>query len=169
VVCTSGPGDQPFEEQHFTSCVAIVLSGTFQYRTSAVRELMMPGALLLGNSGDGFTCGHEHGTGDRCVSFSYSDEFCDRVSAGIGPVKSRFKTPRLAPARVLSPLVSKASQLLTGASHAAFEELGIQVLAQATQMGHGIVPRANEAEPSSIARVTRVLRTIDNDPKSHTI
>jgi hypothetical protein len=36
---------------------------------------MMLGALLLGNAGDNFSCGHKHGVGDRCVSFSYTQKF----------------------------------------------------------------------------------------------
>jgi AraC family transcriptional regulator len=166
VVCTAGPHDRPFEEQFAETCVAVVVRGTFQYRTSAGRDLMMPGALLLGNAGDCFTCGHEHGTGDRCVSFSYSPEFCERVKAGAGIFRSRFQTPRLAPTRALSALVSRASQLLAGAAPALFEELGIQLLAQSIRTQHGIVQRPADGEPSSLARVTRVLRMIDSDPEA---
>ncbi|HEY6400513.1 MAG TPA: AraC family transcriptional regulator [Blastocatellia bacterium] len=165
VVCASGPQDQPFEEQHSQTCVAIVVGGTFQYRTSTGRELMLPGALLLGNAGDHFTCGHEHGVGDRCVSFSYTQEFCERFRTGAGLVKSRFKTPRLAPTRALSPLVSRALELLAGADHEAFEELAILVLAQAIQIERGVVLRPTDAQPSSLARVTRVVRMIDSDPE----
>jgi AraC family transcriptional regulator len=125
---------------------------------------MMPGALLLGNAGDHFTCGHEHGVGDRCISFSYTPEFCESVRAGTGP-KSRFKTPRLAPARALSPLISRASELLAGADSPAFEELAVQVLAQSIQVERGIALRPTDAGASSLARVTRVLRMIDNDPE----
>jgi AraC-like DNA-binding protein len=131
------------------------------------RELMVPGAILLGNAGDCFICGHEHGVGDRCISFSYTQEFCERFKASAGLVESRFKTPRLAPTRALSPLVSKAWELLARADQAAFEELGIRVLAQAIQMEPGIVRgRASKLDPSSLARVTRVVRMIDSDPEA---
>jgi AraC-like DNA-binding protein len=166
VVCTAGPEDQPFEEQFSQTCVAIVVRGTFQYRSSVGRELMMPGALLLGNAGDHFTCGHEHGVGDRCVSFSYTPEFCEKVKAGAGTTRSCFQTPRLPPVRVMSPLVSRASELLAGAEPAAFEELGIQLLARSIQTEQGIVPRPADADASSLARVTRVLRMIDCDPEA---
>jgi AraC family transcriptional regulator len=164
VVCTAGPQDRPFEEQFSETCVAIVVRGTFQYRTSGGRELMMPGALLLGNAGDHFTCGHEHGVGDRCVSFSFSPEFCERVKAGAGISRPRFQTPRLAPSRALSPLVSRASQLSASPVPAAFEQLAIQLLAQSIQLECGTVPNAASAEAGSLARVTRVLRMIDSDP-----
>lgn len=163
VVCTSGPQDQPFEEQHSQTCVGIVMSGTFQYRTSTGRELMLPGSLLLGNAGDSFICGHEHGVGDHCISFFYTQQFCESFQADAGLVKPSFKSPRVPPARCLSPLVSRASELLAGADRASFEELGILVLAQAIQTQQGVVARPSEAEPSSLSRVTRVLRMIDND------
>ena len=56
VICTCGPEDRPFEEQHTAIRVAIVVSGTFQYKTTREPELMAPGALLLGNAGQAFEC-----------------------------------------------------------------------------------------------------------------
>src|ERR1043165_6009796 len=61
VLCTAGPLDRPFEERHTRTSIGIVVSGTFQYRSPGGRELMTPGSMLLGNAGDCFTCGHEHG------------------------------------------------------------------------------------------------------------
>lgn len=165
VVCTSGPYDRPYEEQHTDTCVAIVVSGTFQYRTSAGGELMTPGSLLLGNAGDSFTCGHEHGKGDRCISFSYSEEFRERIAPAGGITLSRFRTPRISPLRALSPLVAKASALIARTDHSAFEELGIRALAQAMQLGADRDSTARGVEPSSLARVTRVIRAVDNDPE----
>jgi AraC-like DNA-binding protein len=162
LVCTAGPSTRPFEEQHLQTSIAIVVSGTFQYRSPAGCELMTPGSWLLGNSGDRFTCGHEHGTGDRCVSFSYTPEFfeCLASGAGGGP---RFKVPRLPPIRALAPLVASVSSLLAGTDQGTCEELSIQLAAQALQAARGI-RRPTGADASSLARVTRVVRMIDSDP-----
>src|SRR5215472_6640318 len=89
VVCTCGPQDRPFEEQHPCFTVAVVVAGTFQYRGSLNRpgiaqELMTPGSLLLGNAGQSFECGHEHGLGDRCLSFRYTPEYFETITAGTG-------------------------------------------------------------------------------------
>src|SRR5262249_38383608 len=74
VVCSYGPQDRPYEEQHDHIAIAIVTSGTFQYRGSGSngREMMTPGSLLLGSAGQSFECGHEHGVGDRCLSFRFT-------------------------------------------------------------------------------------------------
>src|SRR5919201_2606759 len=85
VVCTSGPQDHPFEEQHSGFTIALVLAGTFQYRASTRfsgrdGELMTPGSLLLGNASQHFECGHEHGTGDRCLSFCYAPQYFESIA-----------------------------------------------------------------------------------------
>jgi AraC-like DNA-binding protein len=110
VVCTSGPQDRPFEEQHSYYSIAIVVAGTFQYRSTGGREVMTPGSLLLGNEGHCYECGHEHGEGDRCVSFSYDAEYFERLAADAG-VRGRrpaFRVSRLPPLQALSPLVARA-------------------------------------------------------------
>ena len=63
VDCSAGPRDRPFEEQHDLVCVAAVTWGTFEYRTPDGRATLVPGALMLGNPGACFECGHEHGVG----------------------------------------------------------------------------------------------------------
>ena len=99
VICTSGPKDALYEEMHSGVSIAIVLGGTFQYRSAAGRELMTPGSMLLGNAGDYFECGHEHGVGDRCVAFSFAPEY---FAAIVGD--RTFRVPRLPALRELSRL-----------------------------------------------------------------
>jgi AraC family transcriptional regulator len=164
VICTAGPQDQPYEEQHSGTSVAIVVSGTFQYLSATGRELMTPGALLLGNPGEYFCCSHEHGTGDRCLAVSYTPEFFERLSADAGGGGWRFGVGRLPPIRALAPLVAKASALLAGAGSVTCEELSLQLAAKAIEITQRAVPRRAGAEPSSLARVTRVVRMIDHEP-----
>lgn len=164
VVCTAGPQDHPFEEKHSRTSIAIVVSGTFQYRSAAGRELMTPGSLLLGNAGDCFCCGHEHGTGDRCLAVSYTPEFFERLSADAGGDGQPFGVVRLPPMRALAPLAAKAAALLAGASSVTGEELGIELAVKAIQIAQRAAPARAAAKPSSMSRVTRVVRMIDNEP-----
>jgi len=64
VTCTSGPQDRSFEERHTRPTIAIVLAGSFQYRSPLGSGFMAPGSLLLGNAGHCYECGHRHGEGD---------------------------------------------------------------------------------------------------------
>lgn len=166
VVCTAGPHDRPFAEQHKRTSIAIVVAGTFQYRSSAGCELMTPGSLFLGNAGECFTCGHEHGTGDRCVSFSYAPEFFERLVSDAGATRMTFQRLRLPPLRALSPLIAQASAVLAGVNRLTCEELSIQLAAQAIQLERGLAPRQASADASSLARVTRVVRMIENQSDS---
>ncbi len=165
VVCRAGPADRAFEEAHSQSGVAIVMKGTFQYRTSTGRELMTPGSLLLGNAGDSFACGHEHGVGDRCISFHYSHEFEQQTR--IEPKQQRFRLPRIPAIRTLSPLVTRAAMLLDSSTdRAMFEEVAFEVFDRAAHLQHGHTARERTPDPSALARVTRVLRAIESEPQA---
>jgi len=169
VICTSGPQDRAFEERHVGYRVVIVCAGSFQYRSSRGRELMTPGALLLGNAGQCFECGHEHGTGDRCLSFGYAPDYFDRLAADAADRGSapRFEALRLPPLRALAPIVSRASSGLVqsdaGSMSTSWEELSVSLAAQAVQLAGGAAPMRG-GPPSAEARVTRVVRAIDHDP-----
>jgi AraC family transcriptional regulator len=168
VVCTSGPQDRPFEEQHSGFSIAIVAAGTFQYRSARGSELMMPGSLLLGNAGHCFECGHEHGRGDRCVSFYYAPDYFERLAADTGRRGSRldFSTSRLPPLRGLSPLIARACAGLSqgGSVDVPWEEFSVQLAAQTLRLVSGLSSDSNGAPPSAVARVTRAIRAIERDP-----
>lgn len=168
VVCTCGPQDRPFEEQHPFFTVAVVVAGTFQYRGSLNRpgiaqELMTPGSLLLGNAGQSFECGHEHGLGDRCLSFRYSRDYFERVAAdaGISRSQRKFGRLRLPPVEHLSPVIARACAGLVRASQTLWEELSVELAAEAVKLAHGLPARVNDVPPSTVARVTRTVRMIE--------
>lgn len=168
VLCTSGPRDRPYQEQHEHVAIAVVVAGSFQYRGGSCCELMTPGSLMLGNAGQAFQCGHEHGTGDRCISFHYSPEYFERLSRGLLPrgAKPRFGQLRVPPVRALSRLVAKASAGLIGGAHAtAWEELSVQVAGDALQFARG-ESSSRPTEASTLARVTRAVRRIEHEQQS---
>jgi AraC family transcriptional regulator len=162
VVCILGPRDRPFEEIHSNISIAIVAAGTFQYRSASGRELMTPGSLLLGNAGQAFECGHEHGIGDRCIAFSYTPDFFDSLlaDAGIRGASPDFKTPRLPPLRGFSPIIARAYAGLACEGDVSWEELGIELAVRAAQVARGHSPAAVIPQPGAVARVTRIVRTM---------
>src|SRR5581483_3253570 len=146
VLCTSGPQDRSFEEQHSQVSIVIVLAGSFQYRGQSrfgpARELMMPGSLLLGNAGQYFECGHEHGAGDRCLSFQYAPDYFERLAADAGAcgAKPDFRILRLPPLRALSPLVARATAGLTEPAPAQmdfpWEDLSLQLAERTVELAN---------------------------------
>src|SRR5258708_27806887 len=160
VICPSGPDDRPFEERHAGVSIAIVAAGTFQYRASAHPVLMAPGSFLLGNPGQGYEWGHEHGAGDRCLSFKYAPEAFENA---IGSTPS-FGAVRLPPRRAAAPLVARAFAALSGATDVSWEELSVEVAARAAQLANGIECGAGSTPPNAVSRVTRAIRAMDRHP-----
>ena len=129
VVCTAGPQDRPFEEQHDSVLIAAVIEGSFQYRTAQGSEVMAPGSLLLDNYGQYFECGHEHGTGDRCISFQYAPEFFERAG-----VSGTFPVHRIPPTAALSRQLVAARLAAQPATSVDFEELAHEMAAAAFEV-----------------------------------
>ncbi|HZD93859.1 MAG TPA: AraC family transcriptional regulator [Candidatus Sulfotelmatobacter sp.] len=162
VICTHGPHDRSFEEQHKNYTIALVAAGSFQYRGDHGRELMTAGSILLGRAGEGFECRHDHGSGDRCVAFSYTPEYFERLAADAGG-KGSFAVLRLPPMRAFSPLMARACAGLFNTTDVPWEEIGLELASQTVQMARngGVDCHPTNSLPSSEARVTRVLRRIE--------
>jgi AraC-like DNA-binding protein len=95
VRCGAGPADPPFEERHDRICMAVVLDGTFAYRSALGAGILAPGAVLLGNAGECFECGHRHSVGDRCLSFHFDPSFYERILGDV-PGATRLTLDRVA-------------------------------------------------------------------------
>jgi AraC-like DNA-binding protein len=168
VVCSSGPQDRAYEEQHSRVSIAIVTAGSFQYRASASRtssELMTPGSLLLGHPGQPFECGHEHGAGDRCLSFRYTPEYFETLtSEAVRHATPRFRSLRLPVHRALSPVVARACAALEGSSAIEWEEIGVRLAVQSARLDCDGGAIHTSVTPAAIARVTRAVRLVERGP-----
>lgn len=165
VVCTAGPHDRSTEEQHDRPSISAVTAGTFQYRSSAGSAVMAPGALLLGNPGQYYRCGHEHGRGDRCLSFQMTAEFVEDVAAGVkGVRRTRFAAPRLPPAEAVVPIIAAAEATRDAGEAEAFEELTVALAGTVL----GTLAETGSARPAPSLRderrISRILRRIEADP-----
>ncbi|MFM0556335.1 AraC family transcriptional regulator [Paraburkholderia sediminicola] len=170
VLCTFGPRDQPFEERHSGICIAMVVAGSFAYRAATGRELLTPGALLLGNTGDCFECGHRHGAGDRCIAFHYAPAYFERLAAdaGLGRGNPQFKRARLPSLRALSPLIARAcvgaSASADGSGPTAWDELAVELAAATLQAAGALTRPAAPASATACSRVAQTVRLIDDTP-----
>lgn len=170
VVCACGPHDEPFEEQHSTVSIAVVVAGSFQYKADtgvrAGMELMTPGSLLLGNPGQYFECAHTHGAGDRCISFHYQPEYFASIAADAGArlSTSPFCLLRLPPLRDLSRIIALSCSRLVGSDTASWEELGVTLAARTLQVAGGLPRPPRDASAEAAARVTQVVRAIERHP-----
>jgi AraC-like DNA-binding protein len=164
VVCAAGPRDRPFEEQHSSFAIAIVAAGTFRYRGDGGSTLMTPGSLMLGSAGQCYECGHEHGNGDRCVSFGYEPAWFERLAADAGargPLT--FQHLRVASIRELSPLVATACAGISGAA-VAWDELSIRLASATIRAAAGSLARVPQPSSPSLRRVAAIVRAIERNP-----
>src|SRR6185503_20991149 len=131
--------------------------------------------LMLGNAGQTFECGHEHGRGDRCLSFHYEPDYFEDLAADAGGARSRtasggrefFQPLRLPPLRPMSSVVARALAGLAGSACVSWEELSLQMAARALRLASGLAPGSAAVSPAATARVTRAVRRIDRDPGDH--
>ncbi len=158
ILCSAGPNDRPFEEQHTSVCIAAVLHGSFEYRTTQGSGTLAPGAILLGNHGQCFECGHAHAPGDRCLSFLFEpDCFETIVSAIPGARTTAFSVPRLPPLAALTPFFAEAELAdRDGLEDVAFDLAG-RVMSLLTDAGQPKVSHRDEK------RISTVLRRIEQD------
>lgn len=166
VVCTSGPGDRRFEERHDGVSVAIVVAGTFQYRSAPGMHSLTPGSLLLGNAGEGYECGHDHAAGDRCIAFRYTPDHVDRLLDAMGtPTSGRlFRRPHVPPARATSIIVARACAAVLGTPAISWEELALDTAVTAIGLGTGRPEPPLRVPARAVAQVTESVREIERNP-----
>jgi AraC family transcriptional regulator len=164
VICTAGPHDRPFEERHASICIAAVTEGSFQYRTTQGSAVLAPGALLLGNHRHCFECGHEHGVGDRCLSFHFTPEFFEGVLASVpGARQLAFAVPRLPALPLLIPAIAAAEAARDAGDAAELEEQALQV---AGVVSAALVDAKTDAAVPGLRdqrRIAAALRRIEKD------
>lgn len=167
VICTAGPHERPFEEQHDFVLLAAVTQGTFQYRSAQGAAVLAPGAVLLGNAGTCFACGHEHGVGDRCLAFHFAPDHWEGIVADMPGVRhSDFALPRLPPLPQLLPVLAAAHTARDDGDAAELEELALRLAAAASVALTGAKSSASARAPSrrDERRITRALRRIEAAP-----
>ena len=162
VVCTLGPRDRPFEEQRADVSISAVIEGSFQYRCAAGKALLHPGAFLLGDAGTCFECGHDHGSGDRCVAFHYHPALFEEIAAGAaGSPRFRFPIAMLPALRTLASLMVELEATARSAAPAATDELAMHVAESVLGAVSGFGETAAATAPRDRRRIGDVLRYIE--------
>jgi len=164
MVCTLGPADRGFEERHDRVVISVVLAGTFQYRSPIAHELLTPGSFLLGNPGEYFTCGHEHGSGDRCVAFRFTPDYFEQIAADLG-IRTGFAIGRLPAIRETARAsATTAMGLGRAGGDIAWDELGVELAATALRLANGGTAKRAAVSRAALGRISESVRAIERDP-----
>ena len=138
---------------------------------------MTPGSLFLGNATQHFECSHEHGTSDRCISFSYQAPYFEALvaEAAVRSRGPRFQRLRVPPARELSALIARAVALAANGTkrpcgehrpaNSDWEGIGVELATGALSLANRF-PLNQESSPAAEARVTRIVRMIEAHPEA---
>jgi AraC-like DNA-binding protein len=166
-VCDAGPGDRPFEERHESFAIAATLAGSFTYRGKTGEASLFPGALLLGNAGQCYACGHSHSRGDRCVSLNLAPEaFAEIAASAVGSSRYRFAADAAPPHHALTPLVAGLEGLARERSPLRIEERALEAAARIVAIVAGRAlppPRASARELERIAESARAIESGSDD------
>jgi len=154
-VCSYGPEDRPFEERLCASSVAFVVEGAFGVRSPAGSTALGPGSVMLGNAGDPYTCVHDAGRGDVCISFRYSADLLDEAGRSLG-LRPRFRGISLGPAPDFAAFPAIAR-------HAArsLEETALELLGRVLEADAGAPRSLSRPRPADERRAVEALRHID--------
>jgi AraC family transcriptional regulator len=159
-VCTCGPCDRRVEERHTLTSVSLVLAGTFVCRTQRGRSLLSAGSLFLGSAGEAFDCSHEHGEGDRCLSFQFDPELFDQIAGDVGAGAEAFGHDSLPPVRSLAKLVARA--ISASGQPAELEDVAYELagaaLIEARERRHG----GRQVSAGHQRRVAEVVRHMEH-------
>jgi AraC family transcriptional regulator len=166
VVCRLGPADRPFEERHERVSIAAVLEGTFQYRSANGRGLLYPGAVMLGNPGTCYECGHEHGVGDHCLALQYEPDDFGEIARGAGSRGFRFRAAMLPALRHLAAplarLQGRAARVAKdGADALALEESVVEVAEAVVCAAAGTTVSVAQPGARDQRRISRALRHLE--------
>jgi len=163
VVCCAGPSDRPFEERHDGFSVSAVLEGSFTYRSDAGHGLLYPGALLLGNNGRCFECGHEHGIGDRCVSLNVREGVFGEIAAATASTsRFRFPAPSVPPPKALR-VIAHMEALSSAASPLRSEVLALGLIERVIMGMTGDRCTLTAPTGRETRRVVEAIRLVESD------
>jgi AraC-like DNA-binding protein len=166
VICRSGPEHGSFEEQHKSIAIAMVMGGTFQYRSSVGRAVLTPGAVMLGAPGICYECGHEHGVGDRCLAFHFRPDLWEEIVAAIPDAKrSDLTQAQLPPLEALTPLFAEAEVARDDRDAPALEELAWRIAGTVAGTLADAPRRTRMPSGRDIKRVTAIVRRIEAEPE----
>jgi AraC family transcriptional regulator len=167
--CGCGPDDPPYEEVHQDTCLGAVLSGFFSYQTAHSTNAMSAGAILLGNKGHPYQCGHEHSRGDVSLVFAVDHSL---LEAALDFADSRSSTAEFALAYLpatpnLSVTIGRAQAAAAARNGFWLEEIVHTLVASA--MCPDFNPFFEKFSPSSkdMGRASDVIQFIEKNYSSH--
>lgn len=163
LVCSSGPGDAPFAEQHSAFTVAYVRSGSFGLRVRGEHADLVAGSVMVGRPGDDYTCTHDHVRGDTCLSFRLAPELVETV----GGDRGAWRSAALPPLPELVVLGELAEAAAAGKSDVGLDEIGLLFGARFVDVARGVRRKPPRPSPKDRRRAIDAALFIEERSSTH--
>lgn len=166
-VCSCGPGDRPFEEKHEHFTIAAVVEGAFTYKCDSGRALLHPGAVLLGNFGQCFECGHDHSRGDRCVAMHLAPSLFAEIAATVaGTGRFHFSAAMAPAAPILTGVIAELDAASFGRDKRQIEEETIRIAEKTLAIASGHTGSRAQVSARDERRISETLHYIEDNAES---
>jgi AraC family transcriptional regulator len=124
--------------------------------------MLHPGALLLGNFGACYQCGHDHSVGDRCIAVQFSPDYFSEIAAtAAGSSKYRFSAVMLSANREILPHAVMPEARRDRCDPMRAEELLTGFVAATVRAVSGAGNSNVSVSAKDERRISRVLRYIE--------
>jgi AraC-like DNA-binding protein len=157
--CSAGPDDTPFAEQYASHSISYVRKGSFGCRCRGRSFELVAGSILVGYPGDEFTCTHDHGCGDECLSFFLSPEIVEAV----GDRAEAWRIGAAPPLPELMVLGELAQAAANGRSDIGLDEIGALFASRFLEVVSGEMRAPNPAKARDRRRAVETALWIDEN------
>ena len=155
--CTAGPGDRPYPELHDRFSVSYVRKGTFGYRVRGRAYELVAGGILIGHPGDEYTCTHDHGAGDECLSVQLEPDLAE----AIGIAAKAWRSPALPPIPELMVMGELAQATAEGSRGIGLDEVGLLLVGRSVAITSAEQPRSTKTAARDRRRAVEIALWID--------
>jgi AraC-like DNA-binding protein len=165
--CMSGPEEPAWEKRYGRAAIGVVLTGWFKYRTESSRSVVaVPGAAVLGNEGERFTCHHLDTAGNRRLVVRFEHDFLADVANDCGLDDTRFHAAALPPGKSSAEIFGWMRRLATPGLDHEEAAYALAALALKTEPSDRPPVRISARDKERIRSTIRYIETSYDQPCS---
>jgi AraC-like DNA-binding protein len=161
-----GPSHPPREKRYGEFAMGFVLSGWFDYRAQGGQATAAPGAMVLGNRDELYTCHHLDAAGNRRLVVHFDSSFVEAAANDRSLDEARFPVATLPPGAASAKMfgwMRKLARRSPGWEEAAHALVGAALSAEARP---GPAASISGSERRRIQAVVRHIETAYAEPCS---
>jgi AraC-like DNA-binding protein len=134
-----------------------VRKGTFGYRVRGRAYELVAGGILIGHPGDEYTCTHDHGAGDECLSVQLEPDLAE----AIGIAAKAWRSPALPPIPELMVMGELAQATAEGSRDIGLDEVGLLLVGRSVAITCAEQPRSTKTAARDRRRAVEIALWID--------